>query len=150
MENIKFAYSEVYEIINLMSYDLRSKIPSKFIDLIKMHKDENYIPKIERDIPLEEQNLRKETISILAFLKLNCFCNEDEKKQFLKMLNENELKFQEDLSKKYNTNNLFKNRKTSLQNHESVVTNQTSMVEYKNKSFIQRLFDKLRKLNKFN
>ena len=36
MENIKLAYSEVYAIINLMSYNLRSKIPSNFIKLILM------------------------------------------------------------------------------------------------------------------
>lgn len=148
MENIKLAYSEVYEIINLMSYDLRSKIPSKFINLMATQKDEKYIPKIERDIPLEKQNLKKETISILAFLKLNCFCNEEEKKQFMKMLSENEIKFQEELNKKYNPDNLFKNRTNKLQSYENATTVGTAVIEYKDKNFIQKIFDKIKKLFK--
>lgn len=150
MENIKLAYSEVYQIINLMNYDLRSKIPQKFIDLISTQKDDEYIPKIERDIPLEEQNLKKETISILAFLKLNCFCNEEEKKKFMKMLNENELKFQEYLNEKYNPDNLFMNRTNELQSHENTATVGTEMIEYKGKSFIQKILNKIKKLFKIN
>jgi len=134
MENIKCAYSEVYEIINLMSYDLRSKIPSKFINLIMAQKDEKYIPKIARDIPLEEQNLREETISILAYLKLNCFCDDEEKKQFVKMLNENERKYQKELRDKYNPNNLFVNKETKVEAIEKSVT----MVEYK-ESFLTKI-----------
>ena len=133
MENIKCAYSEVYEIINLMSYDLRSKIPSKFIDLIMAQKDENYIPKIARDIPLKEQNLREETISILAYLKLNCFCDNEEKKQFVKMLNENERKYQEELRERYNPDNLFVNKETKVETIEKSV----AMVKYKESIFIK-------------
>jgi len=134
MENIKCAYSEVYEIINLMSYDLRSKIPSKFINLIMTQKDENYTPKIARNISLEEQNLREETISILAYLKLNCFCDDEEKKQFVKMLNENERKYQKELRDKYNPNNLFVNKETKVEAIEKSVT----MVEYK-ESFLTKI-----------
>lgn len=133
MENIKCAYSEVYEIINLMSYDLRSKIPSKFINLIMTQKDENYIPKIARNIPLEEQNLREETISILAYLKLNCFCDNEEKKQFMKMLNENERKYQEELRERYNPDNLFVNKVTKVETIEKSV----AMVKYKESIFIK-------------
>jgi len=133
MENIKCAYSEVYEIINLMSYDLRSKIPSKFINLIMAQKDEKYIPKIARDIPLEEQNLREETISILAYLKLNCFCDNEEKKQFVKMLNENERKYQEELKEKYNPDTLFVNKVSKVETIEKSV----AMVEYKELFFIK-------------
>jgi len=133
MENIKCAYSEVYEIINLMSYDLRSKIPSKFINLIMTQKDENYTPKIARNISLEEQNLREETISILAYLKLNCFCDNEEKKQFVKMLNENERKYQEELKEKYNPDTLFVNKVSKVETIEKSV----AMVEYKELFFIK-------------
>lgn len=146
MENIKCAYSEVYEIINLMSYDLRSKIPSKFINLIMTQKDENYIPQIARNIPLEEQNLREETISILAYLKLNCFCDNEEKKQFMKMLNENERKYQEELRDKYNPDDLFK--KDNVEQYENTkreVTNQDmQMIRYQKESFFVKIFNKLK------
>ena len=131
-----------------MSYDLRSKIPSKFIKLISTQRDEKYIPKIVRDIPLEEQSLKKETISILAFLRLNCFCNEEEKKKFMTMLSENELNFQKYLSEKYNPDNLFKNRVTKLQSDEKVSTVESAMIEYKDESFIKKFFNKIKKLFK--
>lgn len=148
MENIKLAYSEVYAIINLMSYNLRSKIPSNFIKLILSEKDEKYIPRIERDIPLEEQNLKKETISILAFLKLNCFCNEEEKKAFMTMLSENELNFQKYLNEKYNVENLFKNKVNKLQSHERSTTIESEMIGYQKKNFIQKIWGKIKKIFK--
>jgi len=96
-------------------------------------KDEKYIPKIARDIPLEEQNLREETISILAYLKLNCFCDNEEKKQFVKMLNENERKYQEELKEKYNPDTLFVNKVSKVETIEKSV----AMVEYKELFFIK-------------
>lgn len=150
MENIKLAYSEVYAIINLMSYNLRSKIPSNFIKLILSEKDDKYIPRIERDIPLEEQNLKKETISILAFLKLNCFCNEEEKKAFMTMLSENELNFQKYLNEKYNVENLFKNKVNKLQSHERGTTIGSAMIGYQKKNFIQKIWGKIKKIFKIS
>ena len=47
MDNMEIAFSEVYEIINLMSYDLRRKIPQKFIELVKEQRNETYKSKIE-------------------------------------------------------------------------------------------------------
>ena len=146
MENIKCAYSEVYEIINLMSYDLRSKIPSKFIDLIMAQKDENYIPQIARDIPLEKQNLREETISILAYLKLNCFCDNEEKKQFMKMLNENERKYQEELREKYNPDNIFENKEQNISPKENA-SYSMAIIEYK-ESIFKRIINKIKEIFK--
>lgn len=145
MDNIEIAFSEVYEVINLMSYDLKSKIPQKFIDLIKNQRDKEYKPQIERGIPLEKQNLREETIGILAFLKLNCFCNEDEKKQFMKLLNENEKKFQEEMNQKYNSQDIFKKDKPEENKETETIKNEIQIIENKENIFkrIKRVIFKL-------
>ena len=71
------------------------------IKFIKEEKDNNYKPNINPELPLEEQNILPETIDILALLKLNYWCNEEEKKELLELLNKNEQKFQKEAKEKY-------------------------------------------------
>lgn len=138
MDNMEIAFSEVYEIINLMSYDLRRKIPQKFIELVKEQRNEIYKPKIERGIPLEKQELKEETIGILAFLKLNCFCTEEEKEQFVKLLNENEKKFQKEINEKYNSQDIFK--KSSVIEEEKIKTTKNEIqIINNNETFFKKI-----------
>lgn len=138
MDNMEIAFSEVYEIINLMSYDLRRKIPQKFIELVKEQRNETYKSKIERGIPLEKQELKEETIGILAFLKLNCFCTEEEKEQFVKLLNENEKKFQKEINEKYNSQDIFK--KSSVIEEEKIKTTKNEIqIINNNETFFKKI-----------
>ena len=56
------------------------------------------------------------------------------------------LEFEQELRKKYNPDNLFKNRKNSLENITDDIAIETTIVEYKEKNFIQKLFDKIKHL----
>ena len=127
MDNIELAFSEVYEIINLMSYDLRKKIPSKFINLIETQRDEKCKSQIERGIPLEQQNLREETIGIL------------EKKQCMKWLNENEKKFQKEMNEKYNSQDIFKKDKAEIIKNEMQLMKKKETILKKIKKIIFKL-----------
>ena len=60
------AFSEVDEVLKLMPIDLLSKIPVQFRKVISENKDTNY--KVNIKEPLEEQNLKKETIVILGLI----------------------------------------------------------------------------------
>ena len=60
------AFTEVYEILNLMSHQLQDKIPNEFYEMIKNERDINYFPNIKE--PLEKQKLKKETIIILGLI----------------------------------------------------------------------------------
>lgn len=100
-ENLKKAYSEVCSLINLLDDDYRNKIPVKLIKFFEKEKLFTYIPDINPDIPLEEQDLQQNTIDILAMLKLHYWCsNKNEKEKLLKLLNDNERKYQDELRKK--------------------------------------------------
>ena len=111
---MKKAYSEVYTIFELLPNELISKIPIKLRDFIIAEKDENYIANINPNIPLENQKLLTETITILALLKLNYWCeNEEEKYELMKMFQDNE--YQYELEKKYNLNNIFDNKYENVQ-----------------------------------
>lgn len=67
-EERKKAYSEVVEILKLVDDERLEKIPFEFIQLIKSNSDPQYKPKIDKDISLEDQNLKDETYAILAWI----------------------------------------------------------------------------------
>lgn len=112
MNNLKKAFSEIDMILNLIDSEMKNKVSADFIKFIKEEKDNEYKPNIKQDIPLEEQNILPETIDILALLKLNYWCNEEEKKELLELLNQNEQKFQKEAKEKYDIDKLFKTNKT--------------------------------------
>ena len=73
-------------ILDLIDSEMKNKVSANFIKFIKEEKDNNYKPNINPELPLEEQNILPETIDILALLKLNYWCNEEEKKELLKVI----------------------------------------------------------------
>ena len=112
MSNLKKAFSEVDMILDLIDSEMKNKVSANFIKFIKEEKDNNYKPNINPELPLEEQNILPETIDILALLKLNYWCNEEEKKELLKVLNKNEQQFQKDAKEKYDIDKILKTNKT--------------------------------------
>lgn len=112
MSNLKKAFSEVDMILDLIDSEMKNKVSANFIKFIKEEKDNNYKPNINSELPLEEQNILPETIDILALLKLNYWCNEEEKKELLKILNKNEQQFQKEAKEKYEIDKLFKTNKS--------------------------------------
>ncbi len=132
----KNAYAEVISIIDLLDDELKNKIPNKLRDFFENNKNQNYQVNIDSSISLEQQNLLPETVDILAMLKLNYWCvNEEEKKELMNLLNENEKNYQKELEEKYNIDNLFKNK-------ESKMENRVAMVEYK-ETFLSRVLNSM-------
>jgi len=144
--NSSLAYSEVYEILNLLEDEYIEKIPQKVRDFFKEEKDIEYKPIIDINIPLNEQNLKRETFVLLAMLNLNYWCNnEEEKEDFLSVLAQNE-KEKKELEEKYNPDNLFKNRTKTNTCDDSQQS--LEMIEYKKQNFIQVLLNKIVKFFK--
>ena len=142
--NSSLAYSEVYEILNLLEDEYKNRVPKKVIEFFERERDEKYNPIIEIDVPLDKQNLKRETMVLLAILNMNYWCdNEDEKQEMLKSFNENEVskKLKEkELAEKYNPDNLFKKNEI----HE--VIEEVAMVEYKEPNCIQKIISKIKSL----
>ncbi len=146
--DISKALMEVSTILSFLDDDYKNKIPQKIIDFIENEKDETYIPNIKSDMPLEDQNLLEDTINILALLKLDYLCSDEgEKQELLDILQQNEEKYQETLREKYNPDNIFK---VNTDKTSCIDTNETenSLVIIKEKNFIKRLFEKIKKLFK--
>lgn len=62
-------YTEVVEYLKTIDDDEKlEKLPMEFVELLKKKSNPNYKPKISKDIPLEEQNLKEETYSLIAWI----------------------------------------------------------------------------------
>ncbi len=137
---IKKAYSEVYEILKMVDKEYFDKIPKKFVEFLEREKDNNYIPNINENIPLEEQKLLNDTINILAMIKLDYWCSsEEEKSELLKLLNENEKTHQENINEKYNPENIFE--KTTDREIKD-------LVQVKEKKWYEKFWDMFRNIFK--
>lgn len=135
------AYSEIDEFLDLLSPEKRNKIPQKLQGLFKDEKDKNYVKGINPNVPIKDQELKKETLSIIALLNLQYWCdNEAEKERLKKIYADNEKKYQDMLQEKYNPDNIFKNKQSQ---NLAENTEETSLVPIKEKNFILKLFDKI-------
>lgn len=134
-------YSEVYQILNLLGNEYIDKLPNSLFNMLKEKRDTNYIPKYNENKPLNEQNIKKETIEIIALLHLNYWCESEEEKNELKqILQNNESNYQQELRNKYNPDNIFKKRE-----REYIKQNQVAVIEYKESRF-RKIINKIKKL----
>ena len=118
----KETYSEVYQILNLLGNEYINKLPKSLFNMLEEKRDINYNPKYTDDIPLNKQNIKKETISIIALLHLNYWCeNESEQIELKQLFKNNEDKYQEEVRNKYNVDNIFKKH-----NEETIPENDVS------------------------
>jgi len=141
----KEIYSEVYAILVLLGERFVNKLPNKLFELIKDERLDSYNPQYNLELPLEEQNVKEETIDMIALFYLNYWCSSKEEKEQLKEVwKENEEKYEKELNEKYNTDNLFKNRQTENKDEKEI-----SMIKYK-KSIFRIIIDKIKQMLKFN
>ena len=145
------AYAEVDEILNLLEKEYRERVPEKIRNFFKEEKMPDYNPKIEIGKQLIEQNLKRETMVLLAILNINYWCDsEDEKQMFIDEMAKNEEEKRE-LEEKYNPDNLFKNRKNNELNSDNAdETQNISLVEYKKQGIFKRILEKITKFFKKN
>lgn len=135
--NRRQAYTEIVNFIELLDEYNRNKIPKKLMEFFKVEKDNNYTKVIDPKIPIKEQNLKKETLALIAMLNLQYWCEDEKEKQRLKKIYaNNEIKYQEELRDKYNPDDLFKTKQKNIETNHS---QQTAMIEYKELSIFQRI-----------
>ena len=145
MIEAKNTYSEVYGILNMLGEDYISKLPSSLYDIIKKEKSNEYNPTYSMDVALENQNISKKALSMIALFHLNYWCNSDEEKQELRTLfRTNEEEKQRMLREKYNPDNLFKNKKSQLDIKNIDESKTNALVEVKKKNFWQTIFSKIK------
>lgn len=143
--NTRKAYSEIDEFLGLLSDKQRNKIPQKLREFFKEEKDQDYKKGINPKKPIKNQDLKEETLGIIALLNLQYWCEDENEKQRLKeVYAKNEKAYQEMLQVAFNPDDIFKKRTVNVEKVQEQSEN-TQLVEYK-EPIIKRIFNKILKL----
>lgn len=110
-KDLKIGLAEVSYILNHMDKSDKDKISKEFLEFIEENKDKDYVPSLDYPKELNDMELSKEAKNLLAIIYMKYWCNPQQKKEFIHKLKENEKKYQELLRKKYNPDDVLKNRK---------------------------------------
>ena len=114
--NTRKAYSEIDEFLGLLSEEQRNKIPKKLREFFKEEKDQEYKKGINPNIAIKNQDLKEETLGIIALLNLQYWCEDENEKQRLKeVYAKNEQVYQEMLQVAFNPDDIFKKRTSNAE-----------------------------------
>lgn len=142
------AYSEVDEFIELLDDYEKYQVPDKLREFFKKEKDPNYYKGINPNIPIKNQNLKEETLAIIALLNLQYWCDdEDEKERLKKVYAENEEKYFKYMREKYNPENIFEKNNTEefTDSINEINENLPDVTEY-NHSIFKKIWRKIKRL----
>ena len=89
-------------------------IPKSEIEFFENNKDVNYNYSFNPAIDFKEQNVLRETCSLIILLFKNFFASDIEKQKIDIILEKNEEKYQEELRKKYNPDDIFHKKASSV------------------------------------
>ena len=88
--NEKQMYSEVYAVLLKLDEEYTSRIPEDVFETIKEQSDEALMPEIDENKGLGDQGLSKDAIALMAYLRLEYWCDsEEEKREFMEYLKAN-------------------------------------------------------------
>lgn len=142
-EKYSIAICETLRYLKGINQDDLNKIPSKFIKFLNDNSSKNYECDFDYTKPLKKLNISEEARGIIAMICLNYWCITDEQKEkFKSHLTKNELKFQKEMRRKYNSDNLFKN-KVEKNVVDTVKIEHKELIEYKEQKWHHKILDKL-------
>lgn len=134
------AYQEVIEVLKYTKREDLIKIPKFKIDLYKKYMNNNNNFKIDKNKPLEEQNLSNESKAILANLFKDYWATDYEKQR----IEEKEKYDLEQVAKeKYSVDNLFKKKEVNQENDSN---DDTNLEVIKEEKWYNKLFNKIKNL----
>ena len=142
--NTRQAYTEIDNFIELLDEYNRNKVPKKLREYFKKEKDNTYTKTINPNIPIKEQNLKEETLALIAMLNLQYWCeDEEEKRRLKKIYSDNEIKHQQKLREMYNPEDVFKTKQKQEQIENEISSEETqenvAMIEYRKETFIDKI-----------
>ena len=117
---ISVEYSEAaVEVLGILEYlkdSDKNKIPKEIIEFFEKNKSETYKPDIDYWDDVYNLDLKLKTRQILAGIYIDYLASEEEKKECINKLKQNEIKNQEVLKEKYNVDDIFKKNTNSKEN----------------------------------
>lgn len=141
---------EVLTVLSCFSNDLIEKIPNKFLKkLSELAADSKADFYIDTEKNLSEQNISEESKDLISLIYYNFIADKDEKNELLKIWNENENKYQENLREIYNPDNIFQSRMNKTSKIEDTsLSNNIAMIKYKKETIFDKIISFIKKIKK--
>lgn len=138
-------YAEVLGVLFALGNNYVKRLPSNMIDFLLDNCDNNSIPKIDRNVRIEEQNISDEARMLLVAIKLKFWCtSEKERKEIFRIMKKTEDDYKKEIEEKYSTDKLFKKYDlTVVDNSEN-----THLMHLKNKGIFSKIIDIIKKIIK--
>ena len=71
--------SDISIIIGMMPKEMKDKISNNFIDFIENNKSRQYVSNINPNVPINQQEIKKETKEMLGMIYRDYLCLDDER-----------------------------------------------------------------------
>lgn len=137
--------TELNIIIHYMDIECLKKLPQKFIEFVNSNMDKDYIPNIDKNTPINEQNLKQDTKVLLSLLYRSYWCDSDKKRTLIQedLIAKNN--YEKELREKYNPDNIFKNKSnvTEIKIEPQREEEHAELIAYKEKKWYQKIFTKI-------
>lgn len=115
-----YAYAELLEILSLMEEKYTKKIPKKLMSVFETNALSTYEKHIDVNKPLIEQKITRKTSALIAVLTVQYWCETQEQKQeLLNIFEQNQIKHDEEIRRKYNPDNIFNKEQEFMDNLDS-------------------------------
>jgi len=139
----EMAYVEVLALLrNYLSELEFNKIPKERIDFFEKYKDRNYTFDINKELPIEKQNISEKANAILVILYRDYFADEQQKETLKQILELNDRIKEQDKQKdseKYNI--LFNNKKINNNIENRTQVEEKRLVVIKRERWYQKWFE---------
>ena len=135
----KEGITQVLDVIKHTDKNVVDKISKSFIEFLENNKESDYEVNIDYTNEDWINQINEEAKIILALIYRDFLVSEDEREKLI--VNEKKIDklYQEELSKKYNTEELFKN----INNTQENIKEGTSLIEIQEKKWYQKLLAKI-------
>lgn len=125
--------TEVNEIFKYLDKNILEKLPLKLRAEILTKKNNEYQFKYDTSKQLDEQNIMPQTRSLFSALYLMYCCTPEEKKELLKICEENEEKYKEEVS-------------INFPNENNKITENTNLTITSKEKWYKKIFNKIKKI----
>lgn len=142
--NYPKAYAEILEILKYLPKEEYEKIPKEKIEFYEANADKNHDFKFDPAREIANQNTLRETNAIIVTLYQDYFANDKQKEVIKSILKLNEKTYQEELRKKYNPEDVFKDKEENAKEEDDNFVKE--IIEAKKESVFKKIINKIKNI----
>ncbi len=132
------AATEVLAVLKNFKKEDVEKISPQFLEFLKSKKLDNYKAEFDFSKPITELELRGSSKAMLGMIYRTYWCNEEEKKEYDKLLRKNSVEHQKQLREKYNPDEIFK-KSNMVKNEEESIKKNNQIIKVTEEKWYKKL-----------